>query len=98
MPIFDLSKVEAAIRETGHWEQSIEWRIFTETRFYIARIEQLDDKNQTESVAYAVRVHCDYDLRCECRTLERALHFCDVFQDWIETSWKTEGWPSAATP
>jgi len=97
MPRFDISKVEAAIREKNFWEESYEWRIFTETHFHIARVEQLDAKNHTKSVVYTVRVHCDYDLRCECKTLERALHFCDVFQDWIVAGWKKEGWPGWTT-
>ena len=98
MSRFDISKVEAAISEKSFWEESYEWRIFTETHFRITRVEQLDAKNQTKTVVYAVRVHCDYDLRCECKNLKRALHFCDVFQNWISHGWKTEGWPGWNTP
>jgi hypothetical protein len=97
MARFDITKVEAAIREQNYWQETIEWRLFTPTSFYIARVEQLDAKMQTKSVVYTVRVCCDYELRCECKTLERALHFCDVFQDWIEIGFKTEGWPGWTT-
>jgi hypothetical protein len=93
---FDLSAVEQAIKEKGCWEEFVEWRICTTTHFLITPVEHLDPRNQTKRLAYAVRVHCDFDLRCECPTLARALHFCDVFQDWIMTGWKTEGWPSWA--
>ena len=96
MSHFDISKVEAAIRDKGYWEEHIEWRIFTDTHFRVTPVEQLDEKNQTKCLVYTVRVHCDYDLRCECPTLARALHFCDVFQEWIMAGWEKEGWPSWA--
>jgi len=90
---FDITKVEAAIREQNHWEETVEWRFGTATRFYIARVEDFDTNKQTKRTVYTVTVCCDYELRCECKSLERALHFCEVFQGWIETGWKTEGWP-----
>jgi hypothetical protein len=93
---FDLSAVEKAIKEKGCWEEFVEWRICTTTHFLITPVEHLDQRNQTKRLVYAVRVDCDFDLRCECPTLARALNFCDVFQNWIMACWKTEGWPSWA--
>jgi hypothetical protein len=97
MEYFDISKVEAAIQDSGYWEDFVEWRISTITHFRITPTEQLDAQNKTKRLLYEVRVHCDYDLRCECPTVARALHFCNVFQQWIMTGWQTEGWPGWAT-
>lgn len=96
MVYFNIDKVRAAIQEKGYWEHYEEWRIFTITHFRITATEQLDERNQKTRLVYAVQVLCDYDLRCVSPTLERALHFCGTFQDWIERGFEKEGWPSWA--
>ena len=93
---FSLAQIEEEIKRKGYWEEFDEWRIFTTTSFRITPVEQLDDKNQTKKLIYAVQVKCDYDLRCECPTLKRAVHFCEVFQQWIMKAFREEGWPSWA--
>jgi hypothetical protein len=93
---FSEAQIEEEIKRKGYWEEFDEWRIFTTTSFRITPIEQLDAKNQTKKLVYAVQVKCDYDLRCECPTLKRAIHFCEVYQQWIMKAFRDEGWPSWA--
>jgi len=94
MIIFDFEKIEKSLAEKGVWEMRNEWRIFTDTTFWIAKVEELDSKNQTKRTIYAVKVSCDYEFRCECPTLRRAVEFCKVFQNWIEDGFSKHGWPS----
>ena len=87
------SEIKKSIDEKGFWEIKNEWQFFVITTSSIAKIEELNPKNKSKGFVFVVTVKCDYEFRCECPTLERAVAFCEIFQKWIEEGSSKYGWP-----
>ena len=82
------SIITKSINENGHWENSEEWRIFTETNYKITKIKK------EKKFWFRVEVRCDHEFSCHCPTVERAIEMAGLYQEIIRESFYQIGWPS----
>jgi hypothetical protein len=83
-----LAEIGAAIERDGFWEETIEWRIMTETTMRI-QPEEANGKRW-----FRVSVKCDAEMTCRCPTLLRAVQFVGTFEMLTADMFWTFGWPS----
>jgi hypothetical protein len=83
-----LAEIDAAIERDGFWQETVEWRIMTETTLRI-QLEESDGKRW-----YGVSVKCDAEMTCRCPTLSRAVEFLGTFEMLTIDLFWTFGWPS----
>jgi len=86
-----IDDIETQINQNGYWELKDEWRISTVT---VMRIEQVKMNN---IINYKVSVKCDQEFTCVCPVLTRAIEFLELYEDLIQKTWASNGWPSWTT-
>ena len=86
-----LKAIADSVAKQGFWEDTVEWRISTETT---SRIER---SVRHGSPTFLVTVSCSYIFQCHCPTLERAVYFEQVYFKLIGGMFHTLGWPSWAS-
>jgi len=86
-----IAEIAEEIRRTGYWQETVEWRISTETT---SRIEI--DPYKHGRRWFKVTVRCDSEIVCHAPTLERAVEFMGLHQRLIMDEFYTLGWASWA--
>ncbi len=86
-----INQIRNSIEENGFWEDFVEWRISTITESRISSIERSGKK------WFKVQVKCDYEMVCECPTLERAVELLSIFELLIVDLFYSVGWSSWAS-
>jgi len=84
----EIEVVEKAIAEQGYWEKAEEWRIFTNM---ISRIEPQERDGRKY---FITTVKCEQEVMIPARTIERAILFMKVYQDFQKDLWHELGWAS----
>ncbi|MCH8877102.1 MAG: hypothetical protein IIA89_09835 [Chloroflexi bacterium] len=85
-----LEEVREALESQGFWEDSYEWRIFSEMQVRIEAVEK--DSRQW----FRVSVKSDHEFRCHAQTIERAAFFSALYQELIIDMYYNLGWASSS--
>lgn len=92
---FRYAKVADEAKETllrgETFVHELEWRIFTNMTISIVPVAYDSSNHKTK---YMVIAWCDYELKANCQTIERAIEIAMLFEDTIPLMWRQIGWPS----
>ena len=84
------SLIASSIEDNGHWEESIEWRIFTDMK------SRIDLEKKNEKIWYRVSVNCDHEFVCHTQTLDRAVYLLSIYKLLIMDMFYNLGWASSS--
>ena len=84
----EIKQVENAINKKGFWEDSFEWRIST---VMTCRIEP---KVENDKSWFITTVKCEQEVMIPAVTIERAIIFKKLYQDFQMELWHEQGWAS----
>jgi hypothetical protein len=87
-----------ALASHGNWKDVVEWGVGKET---VSRIERFSGPmyagvQQTPGPWYDVSVKCDWELRCRCPSVDRAVEWPGIFEEMVWDLYGTLGWASWA--
>ena len=84
----EIKEVEKQIAEKGYWEKTVEWRISTETT------SRIEPKEKDGKKWFITTVKCEQEVMIPAKTIERAVIFRKVYEDFQRELWHRIGWAS----
>ena len=84
----EIKEVENAISDRGFWEESFEWRISTTTT------SKIEPKIKDGKKWFITTVKCEQEVMIPAATIERAVIFKKLYQDFQMELWHEQGWAS----
>ena len=84
----EIKQVETAIDHCGFWEDIIEWRIST------VMTNRIEPKIENERKWFITTVKCEQEVMIPAATIERAIIFKKLYQDFQMELWHEQGWAS----
>ncbi|MBL0104706.1 MAG: hypothetical protein IPP51_13630 [Bacteroidetes bacterium] len=84
----EIKQVENAIHTNSFWEESFEWRIST------VMTSRIEPKMENNKLWYITTVKCEQEVIIPAATIERAIIFKKLYQDFQMELWHEQGWAS----
>src|SRR5689334_21405332 len=84
----EIKQVENAISKNGFWEDSFEWRIST------VMTSRIEPKVENDKKWFITTVKCEQEVMIPAATIERAIIFKKIYQDFQMVLWLEQGWAS----
>ena len=86
----EIAQVETAINQYGFWEESVEWRIST------VMTSRIEPKVENERKWFITTVKCEQEVMIPAATVERAIVFKKLYQDFQMELFYAQGWASSS--
>ncbi len=84
----EIKEVEKQISEKGFWEQEIEWHIST------VMTSRIEPQNKNGERWFITTVKCEQEVMIPAKTIERAIIFRKIYEDFQKELWHELGWAS----
>jgi hypothetical protein len=84
----EISQVETAINKNGFWEEDFEWRIST------VMTSKIEPKIENDKKWFITTVKCEQEVMIPAASIERAIIFKKLYQDFQMELWHEQGWAS----
>ncbi|WP_291138959.1 hypothetical protein [Flavobacterium sp. UBA7663] len=84
----EVELIKDAINKNGFWEESYEWRIST------VMSSRIEPKIENGRSFFITTVKCEQEVMIPAGTIERAIIFKKLYQDFQMELWHEQGWAS----